>query len=168
MANWLNKNGNTTTPDPNAGYRLCGDGVWIEPQWQPRSTLTPNGGAFTLTISGLTAGAHTITTYHNDLWGTNAGQTNWVNPASPLMSHCIISVNGSPVFTNVPSFAVTNDNECGFAFFTITNSYDGQPVVINFAPDHSSYLDFVVLNGFEIDRPSAPGTTATCYFPIAR
>jgi hypothetical protein len=162
MANWLNKNGNTTSPDPNAGYRLSGDGVWVF------NTVTgqpyTNGGALSLTISNLSAGVHTITTYHNDLWGTNAGQT-WINPATPFMSHCIISANGVPVFTNVPSFFATNDSQCGFSYFTITNSYDGQPLVLNFDPDHSSYLDFVVLNGFEIDRPSAPGTTAKAIFP---
>src|SRR5712664_1228604 len=28
-ADWLNKNGNTTSTDPNAGWRLAGDGVWV-------------------------------------------------------------------------------------------------------------------------------------------
>ena len=162
LANWLNKNGNTTSSDPNAGYRLSGDGVWVNNSitGQPYT----NGGALRLTISNLTAGAHTITTYHNDLWGTNAGQT-WINPAAPFLSRCVIRANGVPVFTNVSSFFATNDSACGFAFITVTNSYDGQPVVLSFDPDHSSYLDFVVLNGFEIDRPSAPGTTATAISP---
>ena len=162
LANWLNKTGNTTSTDPNAGYRLSGDGVWVN------NTVTgqpyTNGGALSLTIANLSAGVHTITTYHNDLWGTNAGQT-WINPASPYMSRCVIRANGTPVFTNVPSFFATNDSACGFAFFTVTNSYDGQPLLLSFDPDHSSYLDFVVLNGFEIDRPNAPGTTATALFP---
>lgn len=162
LANWLNKNGNTTSTDPNAGYRLSGDGVWVN----DTSTGHPytNGGALSLTISNLSAGVHTITTYHNDLWGTNAGQT-WINPASPFLSRCIISENGIPIFTNVPSFFATNDSKCGFAFFTVTNSYDGQPVMLDFVPDHSSALDFIVLNGFEIDRPSPPGTSATAVFP---
>src|SRR6185437_3040719 len=99
-------------------------------------------------------------TYHNDLWSTN---TSW--HGANRMSRCIISVNGVPTFTNTPSFVATNDAKCGFAFFYVTNSYDGQPVVLNFDPDHSSPLDFVILNGFEIDRPSPPGTTATAIFP---
>ena len=162
LANWLNKNGNTTSTDPNAGYRLAGDGVWVN----NTATGQPctNGGALSLTISGLPAGPHTITTYHNDLWGSN-------NPAfaggNYVLSRCIISANGSPVFTNVPSFFATNDSKCGFAFFTVSNAYAGQPVVLNFNPDHSSYLDFVILNGFEIDRPYAPGTTANAIFPAA-
>lgn len=159
LANWLNKNGNTTSPDPNAGYRLSGDGVWVN----NTNTGQPytNGGALSLTISNLSAGMHTITTYHNDLWGSNASFPG----GDFLMSRCIVSANGTPVFTNVPSFFATNDSKCGFAFFTISNSYDGQPVVLSFDPDHSSFLDFVVLNGFEIDRPSAPGTTAIAISP---
>ena len=162
LSNWLNKNGNTTSPDPNAGYRLCGDGVWVNNTTanQPYT----NGGALTLTISGLSAGVHTITTYHNDLWGLNAGQT-WIDPDNPFLSRCIVSVNGSPVFTNVPSFFATSDTKCDSAFFSVTNQNDGDPVLIRFDPDHSRGLDFVVLNGFEIDRPSAPGMTATAIFP---
>ena len=161
-ANWLNKNGNTTSTDPNAGYRLSGDGVWAN----NTSTGQPytNGGALSLTISNLSAGVHTITTYHNDIWGSSASFPG----GSFAMSRCVISVNGAPVFTNVPSFFATNDSKCGFAFFTITNSFDGQPVVLNFDPDQSSFLDFVILNGFEIDRPSAPGTTATAISACSR
>ena len=159
LANWLNKNGNTTSPDPNVGYRLSGDGVWVN-NTNINQPYT-NGGALSLTISNLSAGIHTITTYHNDLWGSNASFPG----GNFVMSRCIISANGTPVFTNIPSFFATNDSKCGFAFFTISNSYDGEPVVLNFDPDHSSFLDFVVLNGFEIDRPSAPGTTAIAILP---
>ena len=51
--------------------------------------------------------------------------------------------------------------------FYITNSYDGQPLVLNFDPDHSSVLDFTILNGFEIDRPSQPGTQAQPISPAS-
>jgi hypothetical protein len=167
MANWYNKNGNTSSPDPSAGYRLAGDGVWVNTTSTSPNQPYTNGGALSLTISNLPAGNHTITTYHNDLWGTNysAVFNPWINLANPYLSRCIISVNGTPVFTNVPSMFATNDSKCGFAFFTVSNAYDGQPIVINFDPDHSNPADFVILNGFEIDRPSAPGTTATAIFP---
>ena len=161
LANWLNKNGNNTSSDPNAGYRLSGDGVWVNNTAvaQPYT----NGGAFSLTISNLLAGVHTITTYHNNLWNTNFS---YFTNGNGIMSRCVISANGVPVFTNTPSVFATNDAKCSFSFTRVTNSYDGQPVVINFDPDHSSYLDFVILNGFEIDRASAPGTTATAVFPL--
>lgn len=164
-ANYANKNGNSTSTDPNAGYRLCADAVWTHQKNDALVIDRPytNGGAFSLTISNLSAGAHTITTYHNDLWGSSAGGA-W--HGSNVMSRCIISVGGVPLYTNVPSYFATNDSKCGFAFFSVTNSYAGQPVVINFDPDHSSVLDYVVLNGFEIDRPFAPGTTATAVSPV--
>jgi len=163
-ANYANKNGNTTSTDPSAGWRLCEDAVWVHQKNDALLIDRPytNGGALSLTISGLSAGVHTITTYHNDVWGTASGGT-W--HGANTLSRCLISVGGVLLYTNVPTYYATNDSQCGFAFFTVTNSYDGQPVVINFDPDHSSVLDFVVLNGFEVDRPFAPGTTATAIFP---
>ena len=159
ITDWQGKKGNSTSTDPNAGFRLAQDGVWVN----NTSVTQPytNGGAFSLTLSNLSAGVHTVTTYHNNIWGANSPFVG----TSGVMSRCVISANGVPVFTSVPSQLVSNDFKCGFAFFTVTNAYDGQPVVLNFNPDHSSDLDFVVLNGFEIDRPSAPGTTANAIFP---
>lgn len=161
---YANKDGNSTSPDPNVGWRLSMDGcrVWWKDDSIPVDMPWTNNGAFSLTISNLSAGVHTITTYHNDIWGKSPPPA-W--HGTNRMSRCIISVNGVPVFTNTPSFYATNDSRCGFAFFYITNSYDGQPVVLNFDPDHSSVLDFTILNGFEIDRPDPPGTAATAVFP---
>jgi len=42
----------------------------------------------------------------------------------------------------VPSFYADHDTNVAFAYFTISNSFDGQPLVLNFDPDHSSVLDF--------------------------
>ncbi len=161
-ADWGNKDGNTTSPDPNAGYRLCADGMWT----QDSSIGKPytNGGAFCLVISNLSAGAHTITTYHNDIWGNHVN-TSW-HGSNNFMSGCIVSVDGVPVLTNTPSYYATNDSKCGFAYFPV-NAFADQPVVISFDPDHTSTgnLDFVILNGFVIDSPTAPGTTATGAVP---
>lgn len=162
-----NKNGYSTSTDPSVGWRLSIDGCMS--YWKD-DTVTPSidqpntgGGAISLTISNLPAGVHSITTYHNDPWGP-AGAT-WHNGVTNI-SRCIISVNGVPVFTNTPTVLATNDSKCGFAFFYVTNSYDGQPVVLDFEPDHSSPLDFVILNGFEVDRPYSPGTAATTISPV--
>lgn len=163
---YANKDGNTTSTDPNTGWRLSMDGcrVWWKDDAIPVDMPWTNNGVLSLTISNLSAGLHTITTYHNDIWG-KAPPPAW--HGANTMSKCIISANGVPVYTNMPSFYATNDTKCGFAYFTVSNSFDGQPLVLNFAPDHSSVLDFVMLNGFEIDRPSPPGTTASAIFPIA-
>jgi len=158
---WQGKKGNSGSPDPNAGFRLSEDGVWV------RDTATgnpTNGGALNLAITGLSAGTHTITTYHNSIWATN---NTWVSMANPALSRCIISVGGVPVFTNTPSLLVSNDLKCGFSYFSVNYTDTSSPLVIGFAPDHSSPQDFVMLNGFEIDRPSAPGSTATAINPIS-
>ncbi len=163
-ANYANKNGNATSSDPTVGWRLSEDGCWAHWKNDAITVDQPftNGGAISLVIANLPAGVHTITTYHNDIWGSAAGGA-W--HGTNVMSRCIISVNGTPVFTNTPSLVATNDSKCGFAFFYVTNSYDGQIVQLNFDPDHSSVLDFTILNGFEIDRPSAPGTSASAVSP---
>jgi Bacterial Ig domain len=159
-----NKNGYSSSTDPNAGWRLSIDGAMA--YWKDGTLNTDqpytNGGAISLTISNLPAGVHSFTTYHNDPWGLT-GATWHTNAAN--ISRCIVSANGVPVFTNTPTGVSTNDSKCGFAYFYVTNSYDGQPVVLNFDPDHSSSLDFTILNGFEIDRPAAPGMTASAVYP---
>jgi hypothetical protein len=163
-ADYANKDGNSTSLDPNAGWRLSADGVRVH--WKddtvPVDHPYTNGGAFRLTISNLTAGVHSITTYHNDYFA-KPPVTAW--HAGKIMSQCIVSLNGVPVITNQPTLYSTNDNKCGFVFCYVTNNYDGEPVVLDFTPDGSSSLNFVILNGFEVDRPSAPGTTATAVFP---
>jgi hypothetical protein len=157
-ANWGNKDGTTTA----GNYPLSFDGVWTH----NTSADIPytNGGAFCLIISNLSAGAHTITTYHNDVYGNHVNSS-W-HGTNHFMSGCVISVDGVPVLTNTPSYYATNDYKCGFAYFPITAIAD-QPVVVNFDPDHSSTnnLDFVILNGFVIDSPTAPGTTAVGAIP---
>jgi hypothetical protein len=156
-ADWEGKKGNATGSNPNAGFRLSEDGVWVRSAANGNPT---NGGSFSLSITGLAAGVHTITTYHNSIFNQS-----WVNGAFPNLSRCIISVGGRPVFTNTPSLLVSNDFKCASAFFTVNYTNPASPLVIGFAPDHSSPQDFVILNGFEIDRPSAPGATATPVFP---
>src|ERR1017187_8323062 len=68
-ADWGNKDGDNTSTDPNAGYRLSTDGVFTFNS--PANSPYTNGGAFCLIISNLSAGTHTITTYHNDEWGNH-------------------------------------------------------------------------------------------------
>lgn len=149
-ANWLNKNGIA------GGYKLSFDGVWVHQKNDAQSIDRPflTGGALELTISGLSAGTHTITTYHNNIWGAQYG----------TMSRCRIAVGGSFITSVAPSVQVTNDNDCAAAFFTVTATA-GQPVVITLGPDGSGAFDAVILNGFEIDRASAPGSIAVSPSP---
>lgn len=156
-ADWGNKDGALTA----GNYPLSYDGLWT---YNTTAGIPyTNGGAFCLIISNLSAGVHTITTYHNDVYGTHVNTT-W-HGTNHFMSGCVVSVDGVPVLTNTPSYYATNDNKCGFAYFTI-EAEAGLPVVINFNPDHTSTnnLDFVILNGFVIDGLS-PGTTAVSPIP---
>ena len=157
FANWLNKDGASTSPDPSVGWRLAFDGVWVHNKDDSVPVDRPHtNGAISLTISNLAPGPHTITTYHNDIWYTNK--------TYGTISQCNIIADGATVATVTPSLQVHNDNLCGFAFFTV-NAVTGQPVVINFEPDHSHAFDNVILNGFEIDRTAAPGYNAVGAIP---
>src|SRR5262249_9744940 len=124
-ADYVNKDGNATSPDPSVGWRLCMDGVRVH--WKDDNALPKidhpytNDGALRLTISNLSAGVHTITTYHNDYYGKEP-LVAW--HAGNVLSRCIISVNGTAMYTNTPTFYSTNDSQCGFEFFNVTNSYD--------------------------------------------
>jgi len=161
------KGGYSTSTDPNAGWRLSIDGAMA--YWKDDSVTVDhaytNGGAISLTIFNLSAGVHTITTFHNNPWWLPVDNNAW-HAGVTNMSRCIISANGTPILTNMPSLGVTNDSKCGYAFFYVTNSYDGQPVVINFDPDHSAALDFTILNGFQIDSPYPPNRGATVISPM--
>ncbi|HEY6166409.1 MAG TPA: T9SS C-terminal target domain-containing protein [Verrucomicrobiae bacterium] len=153
---WLNKNG-------LGHYNLAFDGVWIVEKNDALGIDRPylNGGAISLSISGLAPGPHTITTYHNDIWGTNK---TWVTNGDYSMSKCVVSVGSNAMATVTPSLQVTNDNDIAFSFFTV-NAQAGQPVVISFDPDHTGALDNVILNGFEIDRAAPPGKAAVVPLP---
>ena len=108
-ADWEGKKGNSTSTEPNQGFRLSEDGVWIQKHGQRQSP--PTACSFSLSITGLAAGTHTITTYHNSIFNSS-----WVNAADPYLSRCIISVGGVPVFTNTPSLLVSNDFKCWLGF----------------------------------------------------
>ena len=157
-ADWGNKDGASTA----GNYPLSYDGLWT--YYTTNSIPYTNGGAFCLILSNLSAGVHMLTTYHNDVYGNHVNAS-W-HGTNHFMSGCVISVDGVPMLTNTPSYYATNDSKCGFAYFPITATA-GQPVVINFDPDHTSTnnLDFVILNGFVIDSPTAPGTTAITPIP---
>ncbi len=165
-ADWGNKDGDdsSSSSDPNVGYRLSEDAMWVQ-YTSPVTIPYTNGGAFCLIISNLSPGAHTITTYHNDVYGNHVNTNPLWHGTNHFMSHCVVSVDGVPLYTNTPSYYATNDYKCGFAYFPVTAVAD-QPMEVSFDPDHSSTnnLDFVMLNGFEIDG-KFPGSTSVGAVP---
>lgn len=143
-------------------YKLAYDALW--PHWKPDppDMPYPNGGSMTLTVSGLPTGSHNIVTYHNNLWAQGITPSGWDRPNN--MSNTQIYVDGSWVTTIRPTYRVTSDAACGYAFFTV-EAAAGTPVVIGFIPDGSGTIDSVILNGFEIDAPGEPSAMASLPVP---
>lgn len=143
-------------------YKLAYDAVWPHWKFDPQDMPYPDGGAMTLTIEGLSAGAHNIVTYHNNLWPQGATPQGWDRPNN--MSNTKIYINGSYSKTIKPTYRVTSDAACGYAFFTV-EAVEGKPVVIGFVPDGTGTINTVILNGFEIDAPGEPSAMASLPAP---
>lgn len=104
-----------------------------------------DGGGITLTISGLTEGKHTITTWHS-------------NPITKPIDDFSISRNGKVLVERIhPSQRVSSDDDATSA--TVEVESDGtNAVVLTFVPLADADSP-VVLNGFAIDMPD-PSTQA--------
>ncbi|WP_175414875.1 fibronectin type III domain-containing protein [Nibricoccus aquaticus] len=104
------------------------------------------GGQIEMRIAGLTAGQHTLLTYHNT----------WANPATNTFSPLNISVNGTQVVSALPvTNRVTDDALAATSYLTF-NAVSGQDVVILFAAvtTGSQTIKNVSIDGFEIDTPN--------------
>ncbi len=119
--------------------KLTADGIKVD--------SGDTGGEIEMRISGLSAGSHTLLTYHNVWDGFTPGTV------SPLD----VSVDGVKVITNlVMSVRVTNNADAATAYLNL-NAVAGQDVVVLFqAETNGSYsATNVYLNGFEIDTPDS-------------
>jgi hypothetical protein len=149
-------------------YRLAYDAIW--PYWKDDSYSPsidlpyPNGGAMSLTLTGLSTGPHNIVTYHNDPWATTKTWTANGTTYTNFVSDCNISVNGVFVKRAAQTQHVTSDAATGYAFFTV-DAVEGTPVVIDMAPAANGTMHCVFLNGFEIDAPGEPSAMATVPVP---
>ena len=132
-------------------YLMAGDGVVVYDN--SKGAPYSSGGAMSLTISGLSAGTHTITTYHNNIW-RHIDTTGAKSDKYGAMSKCIVAVGGKTVATVTPSEYLVQDTAAAYAYFQVT-AVAGTPVVITFTPDHSQPLDDVIINGIEVDHAPA-------------
>ncbi|MGC4092951.1 MAG: hypothetical protein QM756_34710 [Polyangiaceae bacterium] len=116
--------------------RLAGDGVIVEGG--------DAGGQIQLTISGLSAGKHSLLTFHN--------VTSNVASAAPVD----VLVNGTVVASKVPQTVMALSNWTGSTSFVEFTATAGQNVVILYRADTSSTAvnKNVMLNGFELDTPN--------------
>ncbi|KAF1966576.1 pectate lyase [Bimuria novae-zelandiae CBS 107.79] len=118
-------------PVPSLGERIVNQGI----------TTETNNGSITLTIAGLPAGEHTLTTWHNAWEGVS-------NPATVS-----ITANGTSVATGVKQTSrVDNVYESGSSYVKFNVASSTAMVVIVYVPSGGDGRVF--LNGIEIDGPS--------------
>lgn len=148
---WHNKDG-------LKGYKLAMDCLYAQCDNGQNSHPSFAGGTIRMALEGLSPGRHTLTTYHNAPWPIERfGRT---------ISPCRIRLNGKIVTTIQPTQAAADDRKMTTAFFEWT-AENGKPVMIDLEPtgNPNEQICTAVLNGFEIDRPYAPGRTAADPIP---
>lgn len=111
------------------GATMATDGVLVEGGAEP--------AVLEMTISGLSAGKHTLVTYHN-----------WL--AANAIGEYTVSVEGQDTIASVtPSQMVANNRDAASGYLEF-QADEGQPVVVRIAAGGGN-LNHVILNGFEID-----------------
>lgn len=124
--------------------RLVSDGFTVAPA--PLAT----GGEIRMTVTGLSAGHHTLLTYHNHWDALPAGSLGPID----------ISVNGVPVVDNLqPTIraATTAQAPVAYVEFDVDGPADVTTVVFSaeMATSGSVTTKNPVINGFEIDTPNS-------------
>lgn len=137
-------------PSTGTDARLIAD--WWKPGLAHDATMASDGvgiegvnAGLTLTISGLSAGKHSLVTYHNSIWDED------LTPVD------IVVNSKAAVTAKQPSRRVENDTEVASAYVEF-EAPAGDEVVIEFRPhsaddskDGRRVANRVILNGFELD-----------------
>lgn len=119
-------------PLPSIGERIVNQGI---------TTETSNNGSITLTITGLPAGEHTLTTWHNT----------WEGVASPATLS--ITASGDKLASGVTQTSrVDNVYESGNSYIKFNVASPSTSVAIVYTPSGGDGRVF--LNAIEIDGPS--------------
>jgi hypothetical protein len=120
--------------------RLISDGLTVSP------ADFAGGGQMLMTITGLSAGTHTLLTYHNA----------WDNLAAGSLGPIDVFVNGSLVVNDLqPTIRAATNNAAASAYvrFTVTGPADVTSIL--FAAETSTAPSVTIrnamINGFEID-----------------
>ncbi len=122
---------------PTMNARMISDGITVD-------NATNNGGRISMRLAGLTAGPHSLLTYHNG----------WDNPTNQVFSRMNVYLNGvlaTPLLQ--PTARVTN-NYSGATAYLEFNIFSNEVVEAVFEADTTRAADTytnVWLNGFEID-----------------
>lgn len=120
--------------------QLIGDGVTVAP------ANLATGGQIQMTLTGLSAGTHTLATYHNA----------WDNLTADAIGPMSVSVNGTPVVASVqPTIRAVSRAAVATAFVQFTVDGPSDVVTILFTADPSApapaTIRNVVINGFDLN-----------------
>lgn len=120
------------------------------------STSSPMGVKFT--ISGLSAGTHTLAAYHNNTDGIS----------SPGYPDICVKINGETVQNGVKqSIRAQKLDDAGMSYVKFSVS-EGETITVEYASDPkagASYINnYVAVNALIFDRPN-PKTQAVCVSP---
>lgn len=126
-----------------SGAALVSDGISVAP-----STLA-GGGQMRMTITGLSAGHHTLLTYHND----------WDNLAAGSVGPMDIYLNGTLAISHFqPSIRAATNAAAASAYLEFDVAAPSDTVTVLFAADPAAAdvtVRNVFIDGFEIDTPNA-------------
>jgi len=127
------------------GATMAADGI------STRNESDPADGTIELVIEGLTAGRHSLVTYHNE-----------VRKTEPTAFAVLVGATRR-IENVVPTRRATNDSEVTSAYVEF-EAVEGEEVVVRFVPDPLGNGQGIVLNGFELDTAD-PSLKATQPFP---
>ena len=100
-----------------------------------------NGGGLEMVLSGLSAGRHSLLTWHNAV-------------SSNQLSSFSVSVDGVEKVRDIqPTWRVENDEDAAAAYIQF-EAQAGKDVVVLFKPDGRGNINNIVLNGLELDVPN--------------
>lgn len=125
-----------------AAAKLVSDGITVNP-----ATLA-TGGEIVMTITGLSAGAHTLLTWHNA----------WDNLAAGSMGPIDVFVNGIESASGLtPSIRAATNAAAPVSYveFTVSGPSSVTTILFSAKTTGTAARKNVVINGFEIDTPNA-------------
>jgi hypothetical protein len=127
--------------------KVVSDGLTVAP------ANLGTGGEMVMTITGLSAGAHTLLTYHNA----------WDALAAGSLGPMDIFVNGAQVVNNLqPTIRAATNSAAPVAYLEFDVAGPAAVTTILFSADTtaapSATIRNVMINGFEIDTPNSTRT----------
>ena len=116
--------------DDGSTPTLTMDGVYIEDG--------QNGGVVKLEIKGLSAGTHSLKTFHSCM-------------DNQTISTMSVTINGKKMASGIKSVTrVTNDEEAGMSY-SVFDVSAGETVTVLISPEGNGAINCAYLNAFEID-----------------